>query len=107
MKITYADIEKQISGEYYFTGAEGVLGGAVIERGYQGADDMPVHPELALLTFCVLRLKNGFTVVGESACVNPGTFDREIGRDIARKDAVRKCWPLLGYEMKTAKAAAQ
>ncbi|WP_454869439.1 Gp49 family protein [Pseudomonas gorinensis] len=26
------------------------------------------HGELALLTFCVLVLRNGFTVTGESAC---------------------------------------
>ena len=56
---------------------------------------------LSLLTFCVLVLRNGFTVTGESACASPENFDAEIGRNIARQNAVDKVWPLLGYELKT------
>lgn len=62
-----------------------------------------VHPKdnpLALLTFCVLVLKNGFTVTGESACVAHENFNAAIGREIARENAVEKIWPLLGYELK-------
>ena len=55
---------------------------------------------LRLLTFCVLVLKNGFTVTGESACVSPENFDPEIGRNIARQNAVDKVWPLLGFSLK-------
>jgi hypothetical protein len=55
---------------------------------------------LDLLTFCVLVLRNGFTVTGESACASPENFDPEIGRKIARKNAVAKIWPLMGYELK-------
>ena len=49
------------------------------------------------LTVCVLTLKNGFTVTGESACVSPENFDEEIGQDISRKNARDKLWPLLGF----------
>jgi len=55
---------------------------------------------LALLTFCVLVLKNGYTVTGESACASPENFDAEIGRRIARENAVQKIWPLLGFALK-------
>ena len=51
------------------------------------------------LTVCVLTLKNGFTVTGESACVSPENFDEEVGRDIARKNARDKLWPLLGFAL--------
>jgi hypothetical protein len=60
----------------------------------------PEHESLRLLTFCVLILKNGFTVTGESACASPENFDAEIGRKIARANAVSKVWPLMGYALK-------
>ncbi len=55
---------------------------------------------LKLLTYCVLVLKNGFTVTGESACASPENFDAEIGRKIARQNAVNKIWMLEGYLLK-------
>ena len=61
----------------------------------------PVMPGLGLLTFCVLVLKNGFTVTGESACASPENFDAEIGRKIARQNAINKVWPLMGYELRS------
>ncbi|WP_429060911.1 Gp49 family protein [Aeromonas hydrophila] len=60
----------------------------------------PVPASFALLTFCVLELKNGFTVTGESACASPENFDAEIGRKIARENAVNKVWMLEGYLLK-------
>ena len=90
-RVTPVDIEENIASEYYFTAADGVTGIAVV---YQYP-----HP-LDLLTFCVLVLKNGFTVTGESACVCPENFDSEIGRKIARANAVQKIWPLMGYALK-------
>jgi hypothetical protein len=61
----------------------------------------PSHPALGLLTFCVLILRNGFTVTGESACASPENFDAELGRKIARQNAVAKVWPLMGYELRS------
>lgn len=48
-------------------------------------------------TVCQLTLQNGFTVVGVSACVDPKNFDKEIGQDIAKDNAVEKVWELEGY----------
>ena len=45
--------------------------------------------------------RNGFTVTGESACVSPENFNAEIGRKIARENAINKVWPLMGYELKS------
>jgi hypothetical protein len=55
---------------------------------------------LGLLTFCVLVLHNGFPVTGEFACASPENFDAELGRKIARQNAVAKIWPLLGFALK-------
>ena len=52
------------------------------------------------LTVCVLTLLNGFTVTGESACADPAMFNEEIGQKIARENAERKIWPLMGYVLK-------
>lgn len=49
------------------------------------------------VTVCVLMLRNGFTVTGESACASPANFDEAIGRKIARENARAKIWPLEGY----------
>lgn len=97
-RITPADIEANIASEHYFTAAEGVIAHANLN---EGAPQAVVTPPLSLLTFCVLVLKNGFTVTGESACASPENFDAEIGRKIARENAVQKTWPLMGYELKS------
>ena len=94
-RITPADIEANITSEFYFTAADGV-------EGFSGhrPNSVRAGTALSLLTFCVLVLKNGFTVTGESACASPENFDAELGRKIARQKAVEKIWPLMGYALK-------
>ena len=99
-RVTPADIEASIAGEHYFTAADGVLGayragGDVHPVG--GTPNQEAHAALGLLTHCVLVLRNGFTVTGESACASPENFDEEIGRRIARQNALQKVWPLAGH----------
>jgi hypothetical protein len=50
---------------------------------------------------CVLILRNGFTVVGTSACASPANFNEEIGRRLARERAIDQVWPLMGYDLRT------
>jgi len=57
-----------------------------------------VFPDTTL-TVCALSLKNGFKVVGESACASSENFDQEIGRKIARENARNKIWALEGYRL--------
>ena len=98
-RVTPQDIERAITSEHYFTA------GQAVEQ--QTAPHEQIPTSLYLLTFCVLTLRNGFTVTGESACASPENFDVQIGRAIARENAVQKIWPLLGYEMKTKLAAEE
>lgn len=51
-------------------------------------------------TVCLLTLKNGYTVSGESACASPENFDAAIGRKIARENARNKIWALEGYALR-------
>jgi hypothetical protein len=95
-RVTPADIEANIVCENYFTAEHGA------HAAFQDGDGDPPRYDgpLSLLTFCVLTLKNGFTVTGESACASPANFNAEIGRTIARENAINKLWPLMGYALK-------
>ena len=61
--------------------------------------DYYVFPKTQL-TVCCLTLRNGFTVTGESACVSPENFNKEIGEKIAFDNARNKIWTLEGYLLK-------
>lgn len=56
--------------------------------------------DLSTVTICLLTLKNGFNVVGESACASPENFNAGLGRKIARENAKQKIWALEGYLLK-------
>lgn len=103
-RITPDDIEANIAKEFYitakefyFTGQEAVFGACMMAHGKPVLSD---GESIALLTFCVLVLRNGLTVTGESACASPENFDAELCRKIARQNAVNKVWPLMGYALK-------
>lgn len=83
-RVTPQAIEDAIAGEYFVTGDKAV-------------GNSPILPSLKCLTLCVLVLKNGFTVMGESACASPENFNAELGRKIAREHAKQKIWALEGY----------
>lgn len=113
-RVTPDALKANIASEHYFTAADGVDGATLaMLRAFRPNDTVATRPlaednpkegtvmgGLSLLTFCVLVLRNGFTVTGESACASPENFDAEIGRKIARENAVQKIWPLMGYALK-------
>lgn len=49
------------------------------------------------VTVCCLILKNGFAVIGESACASAENFDEDIGRRLAFDNAREKIWAFEGY----------
>ena len=103
-RITPADIEVNITSEHYFTAANGA-DGAALENAPEGTVSVTYPVSLSLLTFCVLTLRNGFTVTGESACASPENYNKAIGERIARENAMAKIWPLMGYELRSKLAA--
>ncbi|HIB3268053.1 TPA: Gp49 family protein [Citrobacter youngae] len=103
-RITPQRIESIILSESYFTAADGAAGRHQYlldtKSENEKISELDINPSLSLLTFCVLVLRNGFTVTGESACASPENFDPEIERNIARQNAVNKIWMLEGYLLK-------
>jgi hypothetical protein len=49
------------------------------------------------VTLCSITLDNGYSVRGESACVDPANYDQEIGEGLAHSNAFAKLWPLFGF----------
>lgn len=94
-RVTPQALQDEIASVHFFTAAEGCSGRS---NGYILPDGFV--PSLNLLTICVIVLKNGFTVIGHSACASPENFNAEIGERIARENAERQVWPLLGFRLK-------
>lgn len=88
-RVTPQSIEDAIGGEHAFN-----LGVAL------AALQHPVHESVKLVNVHVLIMKNGFAVVGKSACASPENYDFDIGRKVARQDAVNQLWPLMGYALR-------
>lgn len=60
-----------------------------------------VRPSLdPTLTICLVKMQNGFIVIGKSAPADPNNFDRDLGEKFAFEDAVRQIWPLEGYALR-------
>jgi hypothetical protein len=92
-RLTPAMIDDQIVAEHW---------GRASDLFHEG----PVSDELKCLTICVLVLRNGFTVTGESACASPENFNADLGYKIARENARSKIWALEGYQLRTKLKAA-
>ena len=106
-RVTPADIESNIASECFFIAGDASCMTTAYCKAGRGFFNYQRHTldkrppqSFELLTICILELKNGFTVTGESACASPENFDAELGRKIARANAVNKIWPLMGYALK-------
>lgn len=93
-RITPQAVEAAITDEYYFTAAQGV------DMAYPEMTDAAMPAKLKVITICVLTMRNGHTITGVSnGPVSTRNFDAELGRSLARKAAVDRIWPLLGYAL--------
>ncbi len=93
-------------------GTEQVIEDAIVAAGKTGARVTPDQIDFVInniqyhvfpgtmVTVCCLTLRNGYNVIGESACASPENFDEVIGQNIAYKNAREKIWALEGYLLK-------
>lgn len=93
-RVTPADVEAEIASEWYINGATGVV-----------PDDfqppVPAGHPLAMLTICVLILRNGTKVVGiNHGAIDPAAHKAGRGRQDARAQAVEKVLELLGFRLR-------
>jgi hypothetical protein len=91
-RVSLADMEAKIAGEYYTTADQAFAG-------------CPTTDSMKYLTICVLAMQNGFTVIGKSAPASPENFDPEKGKRFAYEDAIKQLWPLEGYALREKLAA--
>ena len=91
-RVSLDDIKSNITAEYSFTADKAL-------------DGCPLMDSLKLLSICILVLKNGFTIIGKSAPASEANFDADLGRKLAYEDAIRQCWPLMGYALREKLAA--
>lgn len=56
-----------------------------------------IHLPNSTVTICSITLQNGYSVRGESACVDPAEYVESTGRNLAYQNAFDKIWPLEGY----------
>lgn len=91
-KVTNVEIENEIVNEYY--------------RNAGSAVKAPEGSSLYNVTLCILELRNGFVIIGKSACVDSRNFNEDLGRQLAREDAVKQVWPYLGFRLADKRLAA-
>ena len=103
-RLTPDYIDSVIQSVNFFTAGDGYAGALASSEEFNSLPEGErfINPpqQLDLLTFCVIVLKNGFTVTGESACASPENFDAEIGKKIAYDNAREKIWLLECYLLK-------
>lgn len=110
-RVVPAALADEIASAHYFTAADGIDGAYSNAESAAGRTPHPdgldqIPGPLRLLTFCVLVLRNGYTVHGVSACASPDNYRREVGERIARENAERQIWPLLGFRLRDKLSAA-
>ena len=94
-RVTLKDIEGSIAAKYWTTADR-----AVMHAEGMGEGIGPQPDPLALLTICIVVMKNGFVVIGKSAPASAENFNPDLGRKFAYEDAVRQLWPLMGYALR-------
>jgi len=99
-RVTPALIDSLIVDAFYFRGVHAITG-TFHHFEYSGLNEGVIPDSIDTHTFCMLVLKNGFIVTGESNCADPSNFDAAIGRDIAYRNARDKIWSLEGYRLRS------
>lgn len=61
----------------------------------------------AKTTVVMANLRNGYTIVESSACVDPANYDHELGIGICKNRIRPHVWKLLGFLLQTARFGVQ
>lgn len=87
--------------------------GAYLPQGHDGSrvpepmvDDFIAKTESTRLgnhTVVLVTLRNGFTLIEESACVDPANYDQALGEKYALAKAKQRIWNYLGFLLATAR----
>lgn len=64
--------------------------------------DYDVFTKKGKITIVIATLKNGFTIVESSACVDPKNYDEKMGAKICEERIKKQVWNHLGFLLQTA-----
>lgn len=64
--------------------------------------DYEVFTKKDKITIVIATLRNGFTIVESSACVDPKNYNEEIGAEICKERIKNQVWNHLGFLIQTA-----
>lgn len=98
-RVSLDDIIEAIETRYFTTGDRMLVGSNPELEG------SAAFLAMATLTVCVLKMKNGFMVIGKSAPASPENFDLDLGKKLAFDDAVKQLWPMMGFALRDRLAA--
>lgn len=63
--------------------------------------DYEVFTKKDKITIVIATLRNGFTIVESSACVDPKNYNEEIGAEICKERIKNQVWNHLGFLLQT------
>jgi hypothetical protein len=98
-RVTEADVEAEIASVFYCNGWDAAAQDPTVPARNSQAEKV-VPAELRVITLALVTTKSGFTVIGTSGCADPANFNREIGEQIARRNAVSQLWGHMGYALR-------
>jgi len=96
-RVSLRDIEAAVNARYDIMGH---VAAGVAHAGENRGPSFTSHDPLALLSICILVMRNGFVIVGKSAPASPDNFNAELGRKLAYEDCIRQLWPLMGFALR-------
>jgi hypothetical protein len=91
-RVTLADVEAEVKYAAFARGTD------LLET--ENGVPQEIIDALGCLTICVVITHSGFTITGTSACVSPENYNEDLGRRIAREEAVDKLWGFEGYVLR-------
>lgn len=83
------NIMKNLPNKVTLEAIEHILAQSVVEYSVLGGK----------LTHCMITLPSGFIVTGESSCVDPAEYDKALGEEYAKANAINTLWMLEGYAL--------
>lgn len=61
-----------------------------------------ISSKMDKITIVIATLRNGFTIVESSACVDPKNYNEKIGAEICKERIENQVWNYLGFLLQTA-----
>jgi hypothetical protein len=58
-------------------------------------------------TLCMIKLDNGFTVIGTSCCVSEKNYNADVGQTLAHENAFDQLWSYFAFMLAEMSQAAQ